>query len=230
MKNRLYKPFLHSSNPGTKSTCKIYKNKLIHSLRIAKRLYYDKKLTNNKSNIKETWKILNSIINKKRTKSKMNSVFNYDGKEVLDPIVIANRYIVFSIIYCFLKRFSVSLILSVCLLYSSRVTLIDRETCSKQYWIIIPNSYYKWPVPQVKCGGNCYVEISLVAIYVDTRQNLTACQQDVFAATNLLSSSLLSSTRHIRIDIYVCRVWISMVGINDKLLKISKLTMTYIEI
>lgn len=91
-KNKLYKQFLYSPNPGNESIYKVYKNKLTHSIRVAKRLYYDKKLADNKSNIKETWKILNSIINKKNPKSKLNSVFNYDGKEVLDPVEIANRF------------------------------------------------------------------------------------------------------------------------------------------
>ena len=35
------------------------KNKLNHSLRIAKRLYYEKKLNNVQSNTRATWKVLN---------------------------------------------------------------------------------------------------------------------------------------------------------------------------
>ena len=60
-KNKLYKQFLQSRNPVIESKYKTYKNKLTHSIRIAKRIYFDKRLTDNKSNMKETWKILNSI-------------------------------------------------------------------------------------------------------------------------------------------------------------------------
>ena len=54
-KNKLYKQYL--SNPSNHSEVhyKRYKNKLIHSLRVAKRLYCDKKLEESKSNVKATW-------------------------------------------------------------------------------------------------------------------------------------------------------------------------------
>ena len=53
-KNKLYKQFLQNRNPTTERKYKTYKNKLTHCIRIAKRLYFDKKLTVNKSNVKET--------------------------------------------------------------------------------------------------------------------------------------------------------------------------------
>ena len=70
----------------------MYKNKLTHSIRIAKRFYFDKKLTANKSNLKETLKILNRIINRNTAKPKLNSIFNMDGNETSDPFKIANKF------------------------------------------------------------------------------------------------------------------------------------------
>ena len=41
---------------------KSYKNKLNHTLRLAKCLYFEKKLEDAKSNTHATWKILNEIL------------------------------------------------------------------------------------------------------------------------------------------------------------------------
>jgi len=41
------------------SLYKTYKNKVNHTLRLAKRLYYEEKLQDVKSNTRATWKILN---------------------------------------------------------------------------------------------------------------------------------------------------------------------------
>ena len=69
-KNTLYKQYL--SNPSNHSEVhyKRHNNKLIHNLRVAKRLYYDKKLEESKSNVKATWRLLNEVIN--RTKANPN--------------------------------------------------------------------------------------------------------------------------------------------------------------
>ena len=61
-------------------------------MRIAKSLYYTKRLENEKSNIKSTWKTLNEVINKKRSKLKFPSSFKVDNFEISDPIEIANRF------------------------------------------------------------------------------------------------------------------------------------------
>ena len=83
---------MKNRSPTSEKKYKSYKNKLTHSIRIAKRLYFDNKLTANKSNLKETWKILNSIINKNIVKSNLNTIFTLDGKETSDPFEIANKF------------------------------------------------------------------------------------------------------------------------------------------
>ena len=91
-KNKLYKHFLLNRNPLTETNYKNYKNRLIYSIRTAKRMYYDKMLKDNKNNIKETWKILNNLINRKSQKTKLSSIFKLDGREISNPLEIANHF------------------------------------------------------------------------------------------------------------------------------------------
>lgn len=91
-KNKLYRSILHNPNQQHERFYKDFRNKLNHLLRIAKRLYYERKLEETKSDIKATWKILNEIINKKHRKTKTNSKFIIDNKEISDPIEIADRF------------------------------------------------------------------------------------------------------------------------------------------
>jgi hypothetical protein len=64
MKNRLYKKYLSNPTLEHEMTYKRYKNKLNHSVRIAKSLHYTNKLERVKSDTKETWQVLNEVINK----------------------------------------------------------------------------------------------------------------------------------------------------------------------
>ena len=59
---------------------------------MAKRIYYDKKFEESKSNVKATWRLLNEVINKIKAKSKLNSTFKIDGQEICDPMEIANKF------------------------------------------------------------------------------------------------------------------------------------------
>ena len=91
-KNLLYKRFLTNPTPYREKLYKSYKNKLTHSLRVAKRLYYSKKLDEYKSNAKSTWKLLNDLINKKKIKCKLPSIFKSNEEEICNPTHIANRF------------------------------------------------------------------------------------------------------------------------------------------
>lgn len=91
-KNKLYRRYLRNPSPQNEQKYKKYKNKLTHSLRIAKRLWYEKKLENAKSNMKSTWRILNEIINRKTQKNRLPSTFKIDNCEVSNPEEIANRF------------------------------------------------------------------------------------------------------------------------------------------
>ena len=53
-KNMLYQSFLNNLNSSNENAYKSYKNKFTHSLRVAKRLYYEKQIEKLKSNVKAT--------------------------------------------------------------------------------------------------------------------------------------------------------------------------------
>ena len=91
-KNKLYKQFLHKPTQNNNLLYKSFKNKLNHILRSARRLYYEKKLEYAKANTHATWKILNDILNRKKSKPKVNSIFTCDGQEISDPVIIANKF------------------------------------------------------------------------------------------------------------------------------------------
>ena len=77
-KNNLYKAFLNSNKPESESKYKIYKNKLTTILRKAEKDYYSNKLLEVKGNMKNTWKVLKSVINKSSRNKKPHSSFNYN--------------------------------------------------------------------------------------------------------------------------------------------------------
>ena len=56
---------------------KRYKNKLTCLLRNTKKNYYEKKIEHAKSNMKDTWKILNEVLNRKKIIQKA-SAFLYN--------------------------------------------------------------------------------------------------------------------------------------------------------
>ena len=91
-KNKLYRQYLTNQSSHHETRYKNYKNKLNHSLRIAKRIYYEKKIDASKSNAKATWRVLNEIIKTKKKAFKINSIFKVDNQEITDPVDIANRF------------------------------------------------------------------------------------------------------------------------------------------
>ena len=90
-KNLLYKRFLAKPTSYRENLYKCYKNKLTRSLRVAKRLYYNKTWHEYKSNAKSTWKFLNDLIDKKKSKCKLPSFFKSNKEEIFNPTHIANR-------------------------------------------------------------------------------------------------------------------------------------------
>ena len=91
-KNQLYKQFLRNPSVANEAHYKNYKNKLNYSLRIAKKSFYEKKLNEVKSNTRATWRLLNEILNRKTSKVKSVSTFKIDGKDISDPLTIANKF------------------------------------------------------------------------------------------------------------------------------------------
>ena len=91
-KNKLYWKFWKKPSHVNKKMYIDFKNKLNHSIRIAKRLYFETKLKSATSDIKRTWQILNEVINRKKCKSKLPSVSYSNNRDISDPFEIANRF------------------------------------------------------------------------------------------------------------------------------------------
>ena len=91
-KHKLYKKYLKKSSHANIKLYSDFKNKLNHSIRIAKCLYFETKLKSATSDIERTWQILNEVINRKKYNSKLSSVFYSNNRDISDPIEIANRF------------------------------------------------------------------------------------------------------------------------------------------
>ena len=92
-KNNLYLAFLKDRSELTESRYKKYKNKLTKLLRLEKKNYYRKKLEDCKTNTRETWKILNNIIGKRKSETKYSNEFHVGEKRVvLESKEIANHF------------------------------------------------------------------------------------------------------------------------------------------
>jgi hypothetical protein len=91
-KNKLYKKYLGNPTLQRELHYKRYKNKLNHLIRNAKKTYYDNKFDRAKSNLKETWKLINEVINTKSKKSSLPSSFKSNGTVITVPLEIANGF------------------------------------------------------------------------------------------------------------------------------------------
>ena len=63
-----------------------------HIVRISKKRYYKEKFEQSHNNIKQTWKIIDKVINEKSTKRKLPNAFTYNNDKITDPISIANKF------------------------------------------------------------------------------------------------------------------------------------------
>ena len=91
-KNRLYKKFTRSPSLSNERKYKTYKNKLNHLIRIAKRKYYDTKFESATNDLRTTWKLLNEVTNKRKSKLPLPSSFASERKTITDPMEIADKF------------------------------------------------------------------------------------------------------------------------------------------
>ena len=91
-KKRLHKKFVSSPSASSETKYQAYKNKLTHLICIAKRKYYDSKFENARNDLKTTWKLLNEVINKRKSKSSLPTSFKSEGRTLTDPMEIADRF------------------------------------------------------------------------------------------------------------------------------------------
>lgn len=71
-KNYLYRLFLRSRTKDAEVRYKKYKNKLVGIIRRQKKDYYTKLLDKNKNSTKDTWSIINSVMQKGKVKNKIS--------------------------------------------------------------------------------------------------------------------------------------------------------------
>ena len=81
-KNLLYKSYIKSPNITNKKKFATYRNKLNHLLRLSKKHYIEKKIKESENNMKETWKIINSLLNKSKDNNTKDTDYN----------IIANKF------------------------------------------------------------------------------------------------------------------------------------------
>ena len=67
--SRLYKLILRKPSHERESSYKSFRNKLTCLVRIARKHYHDNKLDKARSNLKQTWKIVNEVISRRVAKS-----------------------------------------------------------------------------------------------------------------------------------------------------------------
>lgn len=89
-KNRLYKTWLHKKTDTALTKYKVYKNKLTSILRASEKLYYQNKFLDTKDDIRNTWKVIKSLIGNKNTYDKITEL-NINGTLINDESDIANK-------------------------------------------------------------------------------------------------------------------------------------------
>jgi len=90
-KSTLYKKFLKSRTQAALNKYKIYRNKLTAVLRKAEKCYYASKLEAAKHNLQKTWKVINTIILRKKAETGIPSVIQ-NNQTVNDPKEMADIF------------------------------------------------------------------------------------------------------------------------------------------
>ena len=91
-KNLLYKEFLKTRTNVSEEKYKKYINKLTAIMRRCEKQYFTELLEISKGNMKETWKILNGLINKKTKGKQISMEFNGDDSKITEDKAIANGF------------------------------------------------------------------------------------------------------------------------------------------
>jgi len=90
-KNKLYFNFKKKRTVYNEIQYKLYKNKLKHLIQETKKLYYQELLCKNKSNLRESWRILKEIIGNGR-QCKCNTQFLIEGNVIDNAQIIVENF------------------------------------------------------------------------------------------------------------------------------------------
>jgi hypothetical protein len=93
-KNDLYKKCLNKNTPESKDIYIRYKNKLTNIIRNSKKLYYKNQFELLNGNMRETWKLINKVMQNAHGNKQMSSIkeISHNGQIVSDPLQIANKF------------------------------------------------------------------------------------------------------------------------------------------
>ena len=91
-KNLLYKSYVKSPNITNIKKFTTYRNELNHLLRLSKKHYIDKKIKESENNMKETWKIINSLLNKSKGRNNYPTNFLDNNTKDTEYNIIANTF------------------------------------------------------------------------------------------------------------------------------------------
>lgn len=91
-KNKLYKKYLSSGTEELKTKYKNYRNRLNKLKIILKKSYYEQKFTILKGNIKQTWELINDIVQRKNKEPVNITEFKENNKDVTDSKQIVNKF------------------------------------------------------------------------------------------------------------------------------------------
>lgn len=89
IKNKLYKKILNNGNEELKAKYKYYRNRLNKLKNILKRRY-EQKFDTAKSDIKQTWKLVNEVISRKKKDTVSSTEFKKDNEHITDKREIVN--------------------------------------------------------------------------------------------------------------------------------------------
>ena len=90
-KNKLYRAKLKNPTPKYTKKFRHYRNKLNHLIRFTKKNYYKSKLDKAQGDMRATWRIINEILNKKKSQPVHISNIVHNGKQFDKKIDIANQ-------------------------------------------------------------------------------------------------------------------------------------------
>ena len=90
-KSKLYRKFCNRRTQDNKKKYVRYRNKLKTLLRIAEKNYFSDKFKLMAGNIRETWKLLGSLLNKNQ-KNEISNLFVADGVEIVDRREIVDKF------------------------------------------------------------------------------------------------------------------------------------------
>ena len=91
IKNKLYVKSKRSGNSEKVSYYKKYRNKLNQLIRSAERKHFHDVLLEHKSNLKKSWQVITTVINKRKY-TPVNTKFKVNGATTNDGNVIANKF------------------------------------------------------------------------------------------------------------------------------------------